>query len=598
MKKILRTLHTWLSVPLGLFITLVAFSGAMLVFETEVTELCRRDVFFVEHPEGKPLPVDQVLARVGATLPDSVTITGVSVPDEPARTWQVSLSKPRRASLYVNPYTGEVTGRNERLPFFDTMMRLHRSLLGPSRDSDGPAWGKWLVGISTLALVVVLLTGLFLWLPRARRSPLKSLSISVRQGWPRFWHDLHVAGGVYATLFLLALALTGLTWSFAWYRTGFYALFGVEAQAGGAHGGSGHSGGPTEGSPRFARDEAHGGHRRGGHRPDGAPGRRTADSLGIHRAGAETDSTHSRRHGHPAEDIRSTDGEHPRHGGRKDRVPTAVSRPSAGADSLVSDTATAATIHHRRRTLPTDTLMGADEDERSEWAHEHSRRHGDGSRLEEGRHGRRGRHGHRAETADSVALSVTKDSAMIPPAVPVAESRPADHRPGPSASRRSRTVVSSVAEGSADNGRPVASDTLSTVVPEPQSQPFAHWQQVLDTLRSAHADYSLITLSDGAAQVALKSRNSQRATDRYTFDAVDGHITSVVPYAAQERSAKVRGGVYVVHVGKWGGWLTRILTFLSALLGATLPLTGYYLWWRRRWGKKPGGQSASAKPKD
>ena len=34
-------------------------------------------------------------------------------------------------------------------------------------------------------------------------------------------------------LLLLVMALTGLTWSFGWYRTGFYALFGVEAQSSG-----------------------------------------------------------------------------------------------------------------------------------------------------------------------------------------------------------------------------------------------------------------------------------------------------------------------------------------------------------------------------
>ena len=39
--------------------------------------------------------------------------------------------------------------------------------------------------------------------------------------------------------------------------------------------------------------------------------------------------------------------------------------------------------------------------------------------------------------------------------------------------------------------------------------------------------------------------------------------------------------VYGVHVGSFGGMITRILWFLAALLGATLPLTGYYLWWKR-----------------
>ena len=35
MKKIFRTLHLWLSVPFGLLVSLICFSGAMLVFENE-----------------------------------------------------------------------------------------------------------------------------------------------------------------------------------------------------------------------------------------------------------------------------------------------------------------------------------------------------------------------------------------------------------------------------------------------------------------------------------------------------------------------------------------------------------------------------------
>ena len=42
------------------------------------------------------------------------------------------------------------------------------------------------------------------------------------------------------------------------------------------------------------------------------------------------------------------------------------------------------------------------------------------------------------------------------------------------------------------------------------------------------------------------------------------------------------GWIYSIHVGSWGGYLTRILAFLAALLGASLPLTGYYLWIKRK----------------
>ena len=48
MKKIFEKIHLWLSVPFGLIITLICFSGAMLVFEDEVNELFRHELYYVE----------------------------------------------------------------------------------------------------------------------------------------------------------------------------------------------------------------------------------------------------------------------------------------------------------------------------------------------------------------------------------------------------------------------------------------------------------------------------------------------------------------------------------------------------------------------
>lgn len=227
-KKVFRKIHLWLSVPTGIFIALICFSGAMMVFEKEITELCRHDLYFVQEVKGSTLPEQRLVEIVTATLPDSVTVTGVKTFPEADRAWQVTLSKPRRASVFIDQYTGEIKGRYERLPFFDTMFHLHRWLLDPSKSI-----GKWIVGVCTLLLVIILVTGLLMWLTNRKKPLTQSLKISCNKGWHRFWHDLHVAGGIYATIFLLAMALTGLTWSFSWYRTGFYAMLGVDASAGG-----------------------------------------------------------------------------------------------------------------------------------------------------------------------------------------------------------------------------------------------------------------------------------------------------------------------------------------------------------------------------
>ncbi len=66
----------------------------------------------------KSHPIEQLLEKVTATLPDSVSVTSVSISSDSERAYQVNLSKPRRASLYVDQYTGEVKGEKVSVAAF------------------------------------------------------------------------------------------------------------------------------------------------------------------------------------------------------------------------------------------------------------------------------------------------------------------------------------------------------------------------------------------------------------------------------------------------------------------------------------------------
>ena len=396
MKKIFRKIHLWLSVPFGLIITLVCFSGAILVFENEVNEWFRHDLYYVETVKESPLPMDKLLEKVATTLPDSVSVTGVSISSDPGRAYQVSLSKPRRASLYVDQYTGEVKGKSERSGFFMFMFRMHRWLLDSMNPgNEGIFWGKMIVGVSTLLLVFVLISGIVIWWPRTRKALKNSLKITATKGWRRFWYDLHVAGGMYALIFLLAMALTGLTWSFPWYRTAFYKVFGVEVQQRAAQG-------------------------------------------------------HEQK-----------------------------------SDAQKRDTKLAA---HREK-------------------------------KREGNEVRKGERSGRPENNHSDMYSVTS--------------------------------------------------------------PFVYWQEIYDKLRRQNPEYKQISISSGTASVSFNRFGNQRASDRYSFNTDNGEFTETSLYQHQDKSGKIRGWIYSVHVGNWGGMFTRILTFIAALLGSALPLTGYYLWIKR-----------------
>ena len=41
-----------------------------------------------------------------------------------------------------------------------------------------------------------------------------------------------------------------------------------------------------------------------------------------------------------------------------------------------------------------------------------------------------------------------------------------------------------------------------------------------------------------------------------------------------------------LHKGTWGGWASKVLHALAALIGGFLPLSGCYMWWKRTQGRK------------
>ena len=105
-------------------------------------------------------------------------------------------------------------------------------------------------------------------------------------------------------------------------------------------------------------------------------------------------------------------------------------------------------------------------------------------------------------------------------------------------------------------------------------------------MQQHNPDYDQITISKGTASISFNRFGNQRASDRYTFDTESGKITEAKLYRDTNRAGKLRGWIFSVHVGSWGGMTTRILTFIAALIGGTLPLTGYYLWAKRLYRKR------------
>lgn len=347
MRRFFRKLHKWLSIPVGIIITIVCLSGAILVFQEEILELANPSHYFVNEVKGDPIPLNELISIVNAQLTNN-SVENVRISSNKGRTYTMGLSEGFRISAFVDQYTGKVVGiyKTKESPFF-TIMSLHRWLMDGSR-----TWGKYTVGISTLVFVFILISGFIIWFPRKKKKG--TFKIHLRKGRKRLLYDLHSVLGVYACLLLLVCALTGLMWSFDWYRNAVFSVFGAKA----------------------------------------------------------------------------------------------------------------------------------------------------------------------------------------------------------------------VKENKKEEGKNHKSKELN----------IAYWQAVFDSVSTSNPDYDYIRLSGKEAAVHLNTATLSRNTDKYIFDAETGRITKIILFGDQEATTRISAWLYSLHVGNYWGVYSKIFTCLAALIGASLPITGYYMY--------------------
>lgn len=162
MKKAFHLLHLWLGLPLGIIFSVLCISGATLVFEQEINQLLYPSRYKVAQIGTERLSTTQLVAEIVRQEPESA-VTSIQFNASPKATAEVMLEEGKR--IFVDPYTGKITGEvDRRKGFFATMRHLHRWLLDPDRKV-----GKAVVGWSTIGVVLILISGIVIWIPKSRK---------------------------------------------------------------------------------------------------------------------------------------------------------------------------------------------------------------------------------------------------------------------------------------------------------------------------------------------------------------------------------------------------------------------------------------------
>lgn len=243
-RKLLNDLHLWMGLASGLILFVVCLSGTIYTFSSDIQEwLEPRKYKLASEQKGPQLSAEMLVTKVMDSLQEG-RITAISIPADSLMTWQFTVIKsperkqgssaaagpgataprPDRGTTYfVNPYSGQVLGTTEGAGygFFMFMFRLHRWLL---LDME---IGRPIVGWATVIFSLLVISGMIIWVPQKARMWRQGLKIKFNANWKRVNHDLHNTLGFYSSFLLLIMSLTGLTWSFEWYRDGFHKVLGT-----------------------------------------------------------------------------------------------------------------------------------------------------------------------------------------------------------------------------------------------------------------------------------------------------------------------------------------------------------------------------------
>ncbi|MEJ0039168.1 MAG: sulfite reductase flavoprotein subunit alpha [Gammaproteobacteria bacterium] len=235
-RRIVFQTHWLLGITLGLVLAIMGVTGALLSFEDEIVDALSPSR--VARPEyGVALSPDRLLQRIREQKPSAV-VGQLRLWSDPSHAVQVRLQERRgdgsrqkagndRGVTYVNPYTGEILGSSAGGAFFSFAEELHRFLAIPAaaghKDSSV---GRQITGCAALALVFFAVSGLYLRWPRNPLSWRSWFVLHMGRTGRNFFREIHAVAGGWVALFYLLTALTGLTWSYDWYRDAANTLLG------------------------------------------------------------------------------------------------------------------------------------------------------------------------------------------------------------------------------------------------------------------------------------------------------------------------------------------------------------------------------------
>jgi sulfite reductase (NADPH) flavoprotein alpha-component len=219
-KAALLQIHSIVGLAASLLLSVIALTGVAMSFEDEIQASLNAGMTHVEPRQVPLLTPDELIGRL-ETSHEKVRVAAIMLSSDPTAAVRIRFAAghggSRPSSVFVDPYDAHVLGVPRGEEFFATVRRLHRWLLIPG---DAKGYGRQITGVAAIGLLVMLISGLVLRWPHRVTSVKMWLRPNLALRGRGLHRSLHAVIGTWVLPIYLVMTLTGLWYSFDWYKNG------------------------------------------------------------------------------------------------------------------------------------------------------------------------------------------------------------------------------------------------------------------------------------------------------------------------------------------------------------------------------------------
>lgn len=222
LKKTFFQIHWFLGITAGLILSLMGVTGAIYSYEQQILKWINQDSYTVQVENRAKLNPAEIYQHFHNTAPE-LKINSITVASAASESSSINVAKEgarRGLTMMINPYSAEMLPEIKGREFFAFIQQLHRNL------TVGPV-GKQITAACTLMLIFFVLSGLYLRWPK-KHTWRQWFAVKPKLRGRNFIWDLHAVVGTWVIIFYLIFAMTGLYWSYDWWRNGMFKVLGVE----------------------------------------------------------------------------------------------------------------------------------------------------------------------------------------------------------------------------------------------------------------------------------------------------------------------------------------------------------------------------------